>query len=139
MSGEKFTFEGLGDIEARLGRLKKDAAYLVIQDSTVPKQDETLARFDLTEADALPCLDEPVQAPALAGKDAFFADQDGEEDDEDLFGHASDDDSEQEAEEADDHAAPSAVKVPEELIVRAACRWGPPQATPFFKTARSGT
>ena len=131
MSGEKFTFEGLDEIEARLGRLKSDAAYLVIQDRTIPRQDETLARFELTEADAFPYLDEPTTAAAPTGERAFFGDDPPEDDDpyrEDADGDDDGDDDEgsDPDADADDRAEPERPRsgqLSEALIVRAACRW----------------
>ncbi|RME26724.1 MAG: hypothetical protein D6798_06095, partial [Deltaproteobacteria bacterium] len=110
MNRESFSFEGLDPIEDRIRRLSQDAAYLVIQDRTIPKKDETLARFDLNAANALPYIeDEPVEAPL----EDF-----GDEEPADPF-------------EDDDEDGPTWDPPPSrqrpalswELIVRAACAW----------------
>ena len=144
MSGEKFTFEGLDEIEARLGRLKSDAAYLVIQDRTIPRQDETLARFELTEADAFPYLDEPTTASATTGERAFFGDDAPEDDD--PYGEGADGDDDGDDDEGSDPDAdtddraeperPRSGRLSEALIVRAACRWirTSPPATPSVRS-----
>ena len=57
MDPDRFTFEGLSDIEERLLRMSSDIAYLVVQDRTVPKADETLGRFDFEPHFARPYLE----------------------------------------------------------------------------------
>ena len=59
MNRDRFSYEGLDAIEQRLVRLCDDIAYIVIQDRTVPRKDETLGRFDFEVADATPYLVTP--------------------------------------------------------------------------------
>ena len=58
MTRERFSFEGLETIERRIVRLGSDVAYLQVQDRTIPRQDETVGRFDFTMDRALPYLAE---------------------------------------------------------------------------------
>lgn len=99
MTRDRFSFEGLKAIEQRLVRLADEIAYLVIQDRTDPRKDETLGRFDFTAACALPYL-EGGPEPDDADDDTAF---DGWEDDE--------------PEES------PAGEPTQEQIARAACRW----------------
>ena len=62
---DKFAFERIELLEARIRRLAKDAAYVQVWDRTDRKNEQNLGRFDLTETDALPYLTERVQ-PTLA-------------------------------------------------------------------------
>ena len=63
MTRDRFIFEDLDLIEARLRRLSEDAAYLVLQDRTVKGKDVRLGRFDLTEVDARPWIDDADPNP----------------------------------------------------------------------------
>ena len=113
---EQFSFQGLDAIAERIRRAAEDIGYLVVQDRTDRKQDETLGRFDLTEADAGPYL-----------HDALNNDEDGP------FGPSFDDREEDadeppdDEEEEDDPDTPSwrpgADPVPMAELAEAALRW----------------
>jgi len=60
VSRDKFSYEGLKAIDGRIRRLSTEAGYLVIQDRTDRRQDDTLARFNLTAEDAAAYLDLPT-------------------------------------------------------------------------------
>jgi len=112
---ESFSFEGLEPIEDRIRRLSPDAAYLVIQDRTIPRKDETLARFDLNEASALPYIeDEPSEEPLedLVEDDDGPADPYDEEEEED-----------DDAPTWDPPSSRQRASLSRELILRAACLW----------------
>jgi len=85
---DKFAFERIELLEARIRRLAKDAAYVQVWDRTDRKNEQNLGRFDLTETDALPYLAERVQPTLAPDEDddpyegAFGEYDDLEEDDE---------------------------------------------------------
>jgi hypothetical protein len=114
---DRFSFEGLEPIESRIRKLAEDIGYLVVQDRTDHKKDETLGRFDLTATDAEPYLEAPPAPPPPApsmfddGEPADPADEDGEEDD-------GDDGVEEEAPPPADGGPPTMAR-----IADAACRW----------------
>lgn len=58
MTHDRFSFEGLTAIEQRLVRLADRVDYIVIQDRTDSKKDETLGRFDFNAHSAMPYLGE---------------------------------------------------------------------------------
>jgi hypothetical protein len=103
MPRDRFTFEGLEEIERRIRRRAENIGYLTLTDRTERSAEEPLGRFDFTAADALPYL-EPG---------------DDDEDDE----PTGDDD-----EPTDDDTPPSAlaavsVDPDAAAIANAACRW----------------
>jgi len=114
---EQFSFQGLDPLAERIRRAAEDIGYLVIQDRTDRKQDETLGRFDLTEADA---------APYMA--DAAY-DGDEDEGDEDTFAHhlGVGEDLDEPPDDEDDGDPPpwrpGAEPVPMAELAEAAIRW----------------
>ncbi|MEN0067814.1 MAG: hypothetical protein AAGA48_37140 [Myxococcota bacterium] len=63
MSRDRFSFEGLTAIEHRLVRLADEISYIVVQDRTAPKQDETLGRLDFTAEATLPYCEPSLDRP----------------------------------------------------------------------------
>ena len=77
MGRERFSFEGIESIEKRLRRVAPDVAYLIVWDRTERRDEETLARFDLTVADALPYLNDAHQPPPPEDDDGRDDDDEG--------------------------------------------------------------
>jgi hypothetical protein len=103
MPRDRFTFEGLDEIERRIRRRAEHIGYLTLTDRTERSAEEPLGRFDFNAADALPYL-EP-----------------GDDD-------AEDDEVEGDDDNGDDDAAPSALAAASvdpgaADIANAACRW----------------
>ena len=117
MNRESFSFEGLEPLEDRIRRLSRDAAYLVIQDRTIPRKDETLARFDLNEASAFPYVDEDLVTEPPSEDDDEPADPYDEDDDAEIV---------HEDDEPSPWAPARSRQRPElswELVLRGACLW----------------
>ena len=55
---ENLAFEGIASIEGRLQRKAESVGYIVLQDRTVPRKDETLGRIDLGPHAMSPYLDQ---------------------------------------------------------------------------------
>ena len=56
MAQTGLTYKGLDEVEQHLRLLDREAAYLIFQDRTDPREDETLGRFTLTMEAAAPWL-----------------------------------------------------------------------------------
>lgn len=127
MNRENFNFEGLAEIEARILRLSDDADYLIIQDRTVPKSDETIARFDLNDTCALPYLDDAPdpEVPRDDGVDTegFFGGSDAGDIEGASPSDTSDDGADPEAAPPDPPPRVPTEPLPRTLLCRAACRW----------------
>lgn len=112
---ERFTFEGLEPIESRIRRRVADIGYLVVQDRTdYHRKDETLGRFDLTEANAAPYL-EPSRGSSAPRALASLFDDDAPADPADEDDGSPDDDP--------PPAAPASSKPTPADLAEAACRW----------------
>jgi hypothetical protein len=70
---ERYLFEGLEGFERRIRRVAPEVGYLVVWDRTERKSEDTLGRFELTVADALPYLE---GAEELVDRDDEPADED---------------------------------------------------------------
>jgi hypothetical protein len=110
---EKFSFESIEPLEDRIRRLDQDAAYIQIWDRTDRSNEQNLGRFDLTETDALPYLDERHQVPP--------DDDEPADPYEGSFGEY-DHDEEPEDDEPPPRRRAGAMPTPRE-IAEAACRW----------------
>ena len=79
MARERYTFEGLEPIEKHLRRKAADIGYVVLWDRTDRTSEETLGRFELDLADALPYLEDDEDLL----DDGFDEDEDEDHDDAD--------------------------------------------------------
>ena len=116
MGREKFSFESIEPLEDRIRRLDQDAAYIQVWDRTDRTNEQNLGRFDLTETDALPYLDERYQPESHPDDDDEPADPY-----EGSFGEY-DDEEEPEDEEPAPRRRAGAMPTPRE-IAEAGCRW----------------
>ena len=101
MAQAGLTYKGLDEVEQHLRLLDQEAAYLIFQDRTDPREDETLGRFTLTMEAAAPWLSvmgqqaggelpfrrlfgvaDPRRSASPAETDGDLDDDLGEEDDE---------------------------------------------------------
>jgi hypothetical protein len=89
LQADQYVYEGLEAFEKRLRRLANDVDYLVVWDRTDRKTEDSLGRFTLTLADALPYLE---QSEELAESEISELDALVEEVDEDTEEFNEDDD-----------------------------------------------